>query len=404
MELKYSQITKLADLSNEKIVGLIKKKIAESDNAAVSLVFDDKLIILETKNDEFYVVDYKIENNKLTLSNWEKINIIPDDQTKIEELAEKIFDTDLNEEIKVGEIVEAFKLKYGNENIKKLINKTVLEKQQIIERDFRIKSLHKLMGLNEEFSYEIGEIINDQKLNAIKESFVNPVQNIISTIDFKSPVSVYLFEDENDKKINVSRRKITKKTTENVKKKVSNLWTSETFKKDFIDLTLSENLGDGVLRFIDDHKEILVLNEQELEDLILKTSIISGKANLSEKMITLFKEACEYYDQNKIKDEYIKNLLEEAEKKADQSDEEDVSDQEEEITIDEASLNKIIKVMNKIKSKLDENSHERKYVEEFVKSLEDAKIGSIKEGKLKEVLDFLSVVYEKSTKKDGEEE
>jgi hypothetical protein len=43
-------------------------------------------------------------------------------------------------------------------------------------------------------------------------------------------------------------------------------------------------------------------------------------------------------------------------------------------------------------------------VKSFVTALEDAKVGSIGEGKLKEILDFLNSVYESAnTEKDAEE-
>jgi hypothetical protein len=61
--------------------------------------------------------------------------------------------------------------------------------------------------------------------------------------------------------------------------------------------------------------------------------------------------------------------------------------------------------MNKIKENLEEKTMEAKYIGSFITALEDAKVGSIGEGKLKEVLDFLNSIYEQAQEvKDSEEE
>jgi hypothetical protein len=74
-----------------------------------------------------------------------------------------------------------------------------------------------------------------------------------------------------------------------------------------------------------------------------------------------------------------------------------------ETTIDEDSINRILKVMNKIKDNLEEKTLERKYIDSFIQSLEDAKVGSMSEGKLKEILDFLGSVYDQAKETKEEE-
>ena len=56
MEFTYSDIRMAMAGNNENVAKLIKQKIAESENAAVALVFDDKLIVLDEENDKFYSV------------------------------------------------------------------------------------------------------------------------------------------------------------------------------------------------------------------------------------------------------------------------------------------------------------------------------------------------------------
>jgi hypothetical protein len=431
MDFKYSQIAQLTEFSNEKLVDIIKTKLAESENVAGALVFDDKLIVLDEETEKLYSVSYNIENRALNLENWEEINVIPDDKSRLEELAEIYFDPTSDVEIRNKDLVESFKLRYSDEPFRRLINKASMGKRSIEESNSKIKALKELRKVREEFNDEITELMEDDKIKALANS-VNensPTQHTITKINFKHPISVSLFEENSDRIINLSEKKKKKINAGNVRKKVRNLWTSESFKEDLKATAKKLDESDEEVKvlesFFNNHSEILVLEENEIEDLILKTSLMIGESKNSEQLTQLVRD---YYNLEEIQEarqSYIsRNMLTEGEGEGEgDAGEEDfdfdeLGDEEEkegeekpkkaskkdkETSIDEDSINKIIKVLNEIREKLEEDSTQRKFVDGFIQSLEDAKVGSISEGKLKGIIDFLSSVYQ-DAKTSKEEE
>lgn len=422
MDLKYSQVARLAELSNDKIVNLIKNKIAESENAAAALVFDDKIVVLNEDNERFYAADYKVDDNALSLTKWESINLVSDNDTRLEELSEKLFDPSSEKEITSRNLIEAFQLKYSSEPVRILINKTAIEKKSIVESNSRIKAIREARKTREAVSGDIIDLMEDSKISALLSRIKDggATQASITSIDFKSPISVSLFEEESSKVINVSQKKVSKKRKGNIKKKVKNMWTSESFKSDlsgFIaEMADSEDAKETLEKFVNQHVEILILEESELEDLILKTSLMIGESKKSDSLAELFKEYYNLEETKTIREEYIsRNSLAEAEEKVPGEDPEtataEVADTAEEpkeadkeTSIDEDSINKILKIMTKIRGSLEDKTTEAKYVESFVDALEDAKVGSIGEGKLKEILDFLNSIYERAQEKEDKEE
>lgn len=427
MNKKYSDVKLLMNHSNDKMVEIIKAKIAESENAAVALVFDDKLLVLDEERDEFYAVNYKIEDRALKLSDWDKINLIADNDTKLESIANDYFDPLKESNATVRDMVEAFELKYSDQPVKQLINNTHSSKKSISESTPKIKALKEVRKVSNKFKDEVSELFKDDKIKSmfmtISES--DSIQGTISRIDFKRPLSVALFEEISNKVINMTTKKADKQRTGNIVKKVNNLFKSEQFKTDFgaliKDVSESEDVKSSLIKFINEHKEILLISESELEDLIVKTTIMIGEAINVDTMVNVFKEFVELDEVSKMRDEYIeRNNINESEDnpfdemdKEDDKKEDDTDDSKEddkkddkkdkESTIDEDSINKIIKVLNKIKEPLKEKTLEIKFISTFLKVLDDAKVGSIPEGKLKEILEFLSSIYEQA-KNEKEEE
>jgi len=414
MDLTYSQIAQASMFSNEKMVNLIKQKLAESANAAVALVFDDKLIVLDEEKDEFYSVNYKVEDKALKLEGWDKVNLLADNDSRLEALSEEFFDPYSKKEITVKSLVEAFKLKHSDQPVRRLLNQSAIEKKRIVESNDRIKAIREVRDAREYVSDDIAEIFNDPKIKALASKMAesNPVQASINRINFSSPVSISLLEESSNKVINLSEKKKSKVKFGNIKKKVQNMWTSESFKKDLkalvAEMAETDNVKSVLENFIKQHVEILVLEASEVEDLILKTALMVNEAAKSESLVGLFREYYGLDEAKKAKKDFISrnNIVDEA---ADEEGSEAETDKEEpkekETSIDEDSINKILKVLNKIGENLKEKTMESRYVKSFVTALEDAKVGSVSEGKLKEVLDFLSTVYDsaKEEKEEGEE-
>ena len=420
MDITYSQMRQLTNFSNDKMVDIIKNKIAESENAAVALVFDDELIVLNENTNDFYTVKYKVEDKALKLTGWEKVNLKPDDETKLESVATDYFNPLKESEVTVGDIVEAFKLKFSDEPVRRLINETYISKKKIVETIPKIKALKEVRRARADYKEDIEELFEDEKIKALQIGISEngPIQNFVSKIDFRKPISVSLFEEASSKIVSLSKNKVSKQRKENVIKKVKNLWTSESFKEDFSEfvskISESDNVKSELDKFIDQHKEILLVSESELEDLIIKTTLMIGEAENTETINNLFKEYVTLDEVQKIKKEYIErnNINEEDDDEADyispkdmdgdeEEDKEDKKDKKES-TIDEDSINNILKVLNKIKEQLEDKTLENKFITSFIATLEDAKVGSIAEGKLKEILDFLGSIYEEASKKEEE--
>jgi hypothetical protein len=426
MELKYSQISQLSNFSNDKMVGLLKEKIAESENASLALVFDDKMVILDEEKDQFYMVDYNIKDRALNLTNWEKINLIPDNNTRLESLSNDYFNPLNEKEITINDLVGAFKLKYSSEPMKQLVNESSRIKKGIVESNAKIKAIKELRKIRSYFKDDISEILEDLKIKSLKEEITrrSPTQSMISRIDFTNSISVGLFEEKCDKPITTKAKEKNQTRSDNIKKKVKNLWTSESFKNEFDKLIKASNDAENKKqvfeKFLEQHKELLILTEQEFEDLILKTALMSSNAKDSEDIVENFVAVYKLDKFQEAKNEFIERnkLVNEAkDPDEDEDDDEDEDEDEEndkkdkktkkeksdETSIDEDTINKFIKVFDKIKDQLKEKTLEHKYVSRLIESLEDAKVGSISEGKLKEIIDFLDSVYLKA-KEDSDEE
>ena len=419
MDLKYSQIAQASRFSNDKMVHLIKQKLAESENAAVALVFDDKLIVLDENNEQFYSVDYKVENKALYLKNWEAINLIADNDSRLESLAEAYFDPIGEKEVTIENLVEGFKLKYSDVPVRKLLNKTASEKKSMVESVDRIKAIREVRGVREYYTDDVAEIMKDSKIQALiaKVNESAPVQGSVTKLDFNSPIAIAIFEEYSNKPMNLAAKKKSKMRFGNIKKKVANEWTSATFKDDFAtmldEMAESESAKAVLDAFMKQHVELSILEANELEDLILKTTLMIGEAQKSEGIVELFKEYYKLEQFQEMKEDFIsRNSINEDEEELDTEEPETSEEPEEkaapskETAIDEDSINKILKVFNKISKDLKEKTMESRYVKSFISALEDAKVGSISEGKLKEILDFLTSIYEEaeSEKEDESEE
>ena len=341
------------------------------------------------------------------MKTWEPINFIADNESRLDQLAEEFFDPTSQKEITVGKLVEAFKMKFADEPLKRLLNRTSCEKKVMQESVEKIKALKEIRDVREYFTDDIIDIIEDPKIGSlyIRISENAPVQSTVSKIDFKSPISVSLFSESSGKVVNMSEAKKMKKRSMNVKQKVMNsTWTSESFKDDFKsflnELAEADDAKKVMDNFIKQHVEITILEADELEDLILKTALMIGESQKADSVVELFKEYYTLDEFQALKDEFItrNNITADGtmttEEPIDEEEEEDKSAKE--TAIDEDSINKILKVLNKISENLKEKTLEFRYTKGFISALEDAKVGSISEGKLKEILDFLTAIYEEA--------
>jgi hypothetical protein len=174
----------------------------------------------------------------------------------------------------------------------------------------------------------------------------------------------------------------------------------------------------AVLNFLDENKELFLLNKIMFEELITKTTLMVGEGD-SDVVVGIFESIVDskpgrmmkrkFFKENNFTEDKvaeINRLAEEDELPSlpDASDsEDDMGDVEESSTdLDTEEVNKIIDIFKKIVKQLESDSPEAEYVQGLISSLDSAKVKGIEDSKMKEIIDFLSSA--KAPKEDDETE
>src|SRR6056297_154814 len=160
MQLTYNRLKQAVDRSNEKLFGKIAEAIASSDNAALVSMYDDKLILIDEGTEDFYLCDYKLENNVLSLENFEEIGLMENDDTYLGEVVERYFDLDDDAPITLGEMMTGFNLKYRNDS-EPIINEAKDRKYRKIMESPRIRAIKKARKARDYFAEDIKKLMEE---------------------------------------------------------------------------------------------------------------------------------------------------------------------------------------------------------------------------------------------------
>src|SRR6056297_3114973 len=154
MQLTFNKFKQVVDKSSEKVFGKIAEALSATDNAALVSMYDDKLIVLDEEKEDFYLCDYKCENNVLSMDSFELVGLTENDDTYLEQVAEKYFDLDDDEPITIGEMMTGVNLKFKN-NSRSIFNEAKDRKYRKIMESPRIRAIKKAREVRDLFVEDI---------------------------------------------------------------------------------------------------------------------------------------------------------------------------------------------------------------------------------------------------------
>lgn len=428
MQLTYNKFKQAVESSSEKLFGKIAEAVATSDNAALVSMYDDKLVLLDEKKEEFYLCDYKVESGVLTISNPEEIGLVENDDTYLDEVVERYFDLDDETPITINEMMTGFNLKYRNDS-EPIINESKDRKYRKIMESPRIRAIKKVRGVRDRFAEDINSLMEESWVQHLTHKVQNSQDSIpsaLSRVDWKEdyPIKVNIDQGKPVNMIRIKDNTNVMNAMQNLASHISDKWKSAGFRNKFekmvgqIMKTESLELGkSAVLNFLDENKELFILNRELFEELIVKTTLMAGEGD-TDTVLDIFESIMKSPESKKMKARFIKenNLTPEKIERINEMAEEGGEDvetsgggempsageggeKEAGNDLDTEELNKIMDKFKKIRQQLEDDSPEAEYVDGLVSALDSAKVQGIEDSKMKEILDFLG-----STKKKGEGE
>ena len=110
-ELTVKDFESINNFSNKNVERLISEIINESSNAVFVNMFDDKVVLLDHEEGQFYFADYSFDPEELTLKleGFEEVNIYKE-ENDLQEKALEYFDED--EDTSISEVIDSFKETY----------------------------------------------------------------------------------------------------------------------------------------------------------------------------------------------------------------------------------------------------------------------------------------------------
>jgi len=427
MQLTYNKFKQVVDKSSEKVFGKIAEALAASDNAALVSMYDDKLIILDEEKEDFYLCDYKFENSILNMSNFEMVGLSENDDSYLDQVTEKYFDLDDEEPITIGEMMTGVNLKFKNES-RYIFNEAKDRKARKIMESPRIRAIKKARDVRDFFLEDIQSLMEEDFMGKLQLKVDGDkktgVPSTLSRVAFKTPYPIKVNIDQG-KPVNVIKIKDNVNAMDamqNLAGHLSDKWKSDSFRGKFekmvknILATESVELAKtAVLNFMDENKELFLLEKVLFEELITKTTLMIGEGD-SDTVVSIFESIVNskpgrmmkrrFFKENNLTEEkvaQINRLAEEGEVPAapeapatpDETPKEGVGND-----LDTEEVNKIIDIFKKILKQLEADSPESEYVQGLISSLDSAKVKGIDDSKMKEIIEFLSSA--KAPKKDEE--
>lgn len=261
--------------NNENVAKVMEKMIAESANGILVSIFDDKLVLFDNYEEEFYSADYSFNKDEFVIENFEKIKLERDKTTFNETI--KSF---LRDETSKEDILEAYENIFSEaENLlSEDINRKLLGKSNKFSFFNNILKAKKQVSLEEVHSTELYK-------DYYKRSLEKPSQ-IMYYFDWKNPTKVSLVENET-KNIYIATNK----------EKALNLWKQESFRKELTEAVsvLVEDVVGGqskLIEILQKNKDLVVLSEAEFKEVISKSLLMEDVSEINDIVLgimTLYK-------------------------------------------------------------------------------------------------------------------
>src|SRR5574344_2047834 len=337
--------------SNKNIEKMISNIVAESSNAALVSMYDDKVILVDHTNGNMYTADYNFDGKVVTMENFEPITFEKSDSKLLEAINEYLDDEDGTATTNLVETYEDEAENRNNDELKDAIVEALSAKNMENVIDYS-----ELKGVNE----DVKDFLSTPLAEAYKERIDSHPTSSIKFFDFEKPVKVAIIDEDENKVL-----------TKDIKKKALDLLKDKSFKEDlaealkeFMDDNSTENLNEVV----SNNPSVLVLDEAELKELV-GLSVI-GEKELMENRSNLVKAIMETVDNDETLHEKAE-LLKEAEDETDDKEEGDKEDKAPEA--DEKSLDDLEKALDKAMEKCGDNEALCNKIQALKDAIEDSK-------------------------------
>lgn len=439
MQLTYNKFKQVVGKSSERIFDKIAQTLAMTENAALVAMFDDKLVLLDEKKEQLYLSDYLYENGILKIHNHEKIKLTENDDTYLDQVAEKYFDLDDDSPVSIQEMMTGFNLKFKNKNAgNEIITEARDRKYRAIMESPRIKAIRTVREVKNLFTKDINKLWEEdwmQPLSLKADNAKDAIPNTLKSVKFNAPYDVTVVNTEIGTPapglLKIAGETNVMKAMSDLASRVDQKWKSDSFRKAFANaieaLLKTESMElakTTMLNFLDENKELFLLDEKKLEELLVKTSLMVGETD-TDSVVGVFDKIIESkagkmmkfkffrdnsLDEGKIQE--LRTIMEEGEAQPAQPAAAPATpapdaapaaeaQPEEGADIDWDQIEKIKAILNKIRGKLDDDTDEAEYVDDLLGKLDKAKLQGLDKGTLKEIMDLLKP-EEESSEPDGD--
>jgi len=429
MQLTYNKFKQVVSKSSERIFNKIASTMAMSENAALVAMFDDKLVLLDEKKEQLYLSDYLYENGILKIHNHERIKLSENDDTYLDQVTERYFDLDDDTPISIQEMMTGFNLRFKNKNAgNEIITEARDRKYRAIMESPRIKAIRTVREVKNLFTKEINKLWEEDwmmPLSLKADNAKDAIPNTLKSVKFDSPYDVTIVNTEVGEPapglLKISSETNVMKAMTDLASKVDQKWKSDSFRKAFANTieallkTESVELAKTtILNFLDENKELFLLDEKKLEELLVKTSLMINETD-TDSIVGVVNKIIESKAGKQMKWKYFReNAITESklsEFRMIMEDDEQVAaaapapadgsaapaldaaapaaPEAEKEDIDWEQVEAIKGFLNKIRGELDDDSDEAKYVDGLLGKLDKSKLEGIDKGSLKEIMDLL---------------
>lgn len=433
MQLTYNKFKQVVSKSSERIFDKIAKTLAMTENAALVAMFDDKLVLLDEKKEQLYLSDYIFENGILKIHNHERIKLSENDDSYLDQVVGKYFDLDDDTPISVNEMMTGFNLKFKNQSLD-IITEAKDRKYQAIMESPRVKAIRTVREVKNLFKEDIDKLWEEdymQPLSLKADNAKDAIPSTLKSVKFDYPYDVTVVNTDIGTPapalLKIAGETNVMKAMTDLAGRVDQKWKSDSFRKAFAsaieNLLKTESIElakTTILNFLEENKELFLLDEKRMEELLVKTSLMTGETD-TDSIVGVFNKIIEskagkmmkykFFKDNGLNEEklsQLKTIMEEGEAAAPAPAEGEAAPAEgaaapaeEGEDIDWAAIEAIKGVLNKIRGKLEDDSAEAEYVDGLLGKLDKAKLQGLDKGTLKEIFDLLKPEDESEGEEDA---
>ncbi len=290
IELNIKQFGDMNLYNHKNIEKVLSNMIAESANGVLVSVFDDRLVLFDNYEQEFYSADFSFNIDNFIIENFEKIKLKRDKNDFKNSI--KSF---LKGEIEIDQVEENYENIFSETEslITEEINKKLLEKSgefSFFNEILKAKKTIDLTSFHETQLYK-----NYSKLDLFTES--------IYYFDWSTPVKITLDESEDSNNVYVVSSK----------EKTLNLWKDEEFTGQLDEAIniLIEDVVEGQNKLIDlfdNYKNLAILESPEFKQMISKAILLKNYENpyqIIEGIMFLYKKFGLSNKKKEIQENYI---------------------------------------------------------------------------------------------------